>query len=133
MTGNEIEAEEILANTFIQAFRQQIQPDAFAVDSALVDELHQRFPLKQEEPSSSPIPGLNLGHRNVHRPELEAAIRTLPPTERLLYLLRDVEGYSTALIGRLLDMPEPRVQRSCFSARLRLRQILAEQARTEAA
>jgi DNA-directed RNA polymerase specialized sigma24 family protein len=51
-----------------------------------------------------------------------------------LFLLRDVEGYSAALIGRLLDIPEAQVQRSCFSARIRLCQILAaERARTEAA
>src|ERR1700678_2841791 len=49
MTGNEIEAEEILASTFIRAFQQSEQPDGFAVDSALVGELHERFPLKEEE------------------------------------------------------------------------------------
>ena len=48
MTGNEIEAEEILATTFIRAFQQNEQPDGFAVDSALVNELSQRFPLKKE-------------------------------------------------------------------------------------
>jgi DNA-directed RNA polymerase specialized sigma24 family protein len=61
-------------------------------------------------------------------------VRSLPANERLLFLLRDVEGYSAALIGRLLDIPEAQVQRSCFSARIRLCQILAaERARTEAA
>ena len=49
MTGNEMEAEEILATTFIRAFQQNEQPDGFAVDSALVNELSQRFPLKEEE------------------------------------------------------------------------------------
>jgi RNA polymerase sigma-70 factor (ECF subfamily) len=134
MTGNEMEAEEILATTFIRAFQQSEQPDSFAVDSALVGELGQRFPLKKEEPAAVISLGSNLSHRNVRRPDLEAAVQSLPANERLLFLLRDVEGYSAALIGRLLDIPEAQVQRSCFSARIRLCQILAaERARTEAA
>ena len=50
MTGNEMEAEEILATTFVRAFQQSQQPDGFAVDSALVSELSQRFPLKRKRP-----------------------------------------------------------------------------------
>ena len=133
MTGNEMEAEEILATTFIQAFQQNERPDAYAVDSALVGELSQRFPLKEEQAPAVVSPGLNLGHSNVRRTDLEEAVRTLPANERLLFLLRDVEGYSSALIGRLLDMPEAQVQRACFSARIRLAQILAERARSQAA
>jgi len=49
----------------------------------------------------------------------------LPATERLLFLLRDVEGYSPAAISQLLRIPESQVQRSLFSARIRLRQALA--------
>ena len=133
MTGNEMEAEEILAATFIHAFQQNEQPDAYAVDSALVGELSQRLPLHRDESPAVIVPELNLGHRNVRRPELEAAVRTLPAKERLLFLLQDVEGYSAASIGRLLNMPEVQVQRACFSARIRLAQILAERARNEAA
>jgi DNA-directed RNA polymerase specialized sigma24 family protein len=50
-----------------------------------------------------------------------------------LFLLRDVEGYTPAAIARLLDIPEAQVHRACFSARIRLCQVLAKQARTEAA
>ncbi len=133
MTGNEMEAEAILATTFIHAFRQSERPDGFAVDSALIDELSQRFPLKEEQAAAVISPGTSLSHRNVRRPDLEVAIRSLPPNERLLFLLRDVEGYTPAAIARLLDIPEPQVLRACFSARIRLCQVLAEQARTEAA
>ena len=60
-------------------------------------------------------------------------MRSLPANERLLFLMRDVEGYAPAAIARLLDIPEAQVQRACFSARIRLCQVLAEQDRTEAA
>jgi RNA polymerase sigma-70 factor, ECF subfamily len=133
MTGNEMEAEEILATTFVRAFQQNEQPDGYAVDSALVSELSQRFPLKKEEPAAVISPGIGLSHRNVRRPDLEVAVRRLPANERLLFLLRDVEGYAPAMIARLLDIPETQVQRACFSARIRLCQVLAEQARIEAA
>jgi RNA polymerase sigma-70 factor (ECF subfamily) len=133
MTGNEIEAEEILATTFVRAFQQQERPDGFAVDTALVHELSQRFPLQEEEAPAVIVPGMGGSHRNVRRSDLEAAVRNLPANERMLFLLRDVEGYSAAMISRLLDLPEAQVQRSCFSARIRLCQLLAEQARNEAA
>jgi RNA polymerase sigma-70 factor (ECF subfamily) len=89
--------------------------------------------LQKEEPSPALTASLGLGHRNVHRGDLEAAVRSLPANERLLFLLRDVEGYESTAIARLLKMPEAKVQRTCFAARVRLAQILAEQARTEAA
>jgi RNA polymerase sigma-70 factor, ECF subfamily len=133
MTGNEMEAEEILATTFVRAFQENEKPDGFAVDSALVNELSQRFPLKNEEAAALITPGTSLSHRNVRRSDLEVAVRSLPPNERLLFLLRDVEGYASAAIARLLDLPEAQVNRACFSARIRLCQVLAEQARTEAA
>jgi RNA polymerase sigma-70 factor (ECF subfamily) len=133
MTGNEVEAEEILAITFVHAFQQQERPDAFAVDSALMQELSERFPLRNEESPAVLVPGAGLNHRNVRRPDLEVAVRNLPANERLLFLLRDVEGYSPAMISRLLDIPEAQIVRTCFSARIRLHQVLAAQARTEAA
>jgi RNA polymerase sigma-70 factor, ECF subfamily len=133
MTGNEIEAEQILVATFVRAFQQNERPDAFAIDSALLSELGLRFPLRQEEPPAHLAPGSGLHRRNVRRPDLEVAVRNLPPNERLLFLLHDVEGYSPAMISRLLDLPEARIQRACFSARIRLYQGLAEQANTEAA
>lgn len=133
MTGNEVEAEEILTVTFVRAFQQQERPDAFVVDSALIQELSERFPLRHVESPAVLVPGAGLNQRNVRRPDLETAVRNLPPNERLLFLLRDVEGYSPAMISRLLDLPEAQVVRSCFSARIRLQQVLAEQAHTEAA
>jgi len=133
MTGNEIEAEEILTTTFVRAFEQSPKPDGFAVDSALVTELNARFPLQKEEPSPPVATGGMLGNRNVLRADLEVAVRGLPANERLVFLLRDVEGYQPAAIARLLDITEAKVQRTCFAARIRLAQILAQQTRTEAA
>ena len=124
MTGSEIEAEEILVQTFARAFRKDAEPDGFGVDSSLVHELAQRFSLKQEQPAAVISQGSDLSGANVHRCDLEAAIQRLPPNERLVFLLRDVEGYSPEVTAKLLEVPLPEIERTAFSARLRLRQML---------
>ncbi len=58
MTGNELEAEEILTGTFVQAFRTEAVPQAEHVDAALIEELRQRFPLGENEPAASVTRGL---------------------------------------------------------------------------
>ena len=128
MTGSELEAEQILTTTFIDAFRTVAEPQAAQIDGCLVEKLRERFPLG----AIAPLPDIktvateaDIGGRNVRRTDLEEAIQELPPTERLLFLLRDVESYSPAAISQLLDMPEAKVQRALFSARIRLRQVLA--------
>jgi RNA polymerase sigma-70 factor, ECF subfamily len=125
MTGNELEAEEILLNTFVRAFRKSERPDARGIDSALICEFRERFCLEPELPAATPPGECGARVRNVRRPELEAALLDLPANERLLYLLRDVEGYSPDVIAGLLNVSKPELQRQLFSARLRLCQRLA--------
>jgi RNA polymerase sigma-70 factor (ECF subfamily) len=133
MTGNEVEAEQILTSTFVRAFRDAQEPEGRDVDTALLEELRQRSHLHPEtafnagDLTAAPgDPAPELADRNVKRTDLEEAMRDLPPVERLLFLLRDVEGYSPAAIAELLKMPEADVKRGLFTARLRLRRILAE-------
>ena len=135
MTGNELEAEQILTSTFVRAFRAADEPNGPDVDSALLEELRQKSYLVSDAaapagPASvsslDPDPSAELAGRNVKRTDLEEAIQVLAPTERLLFLLRDVEGYAPAAIAQLLQMTEPQVQRGLFAARLRLRRALAE-------
>ncbi|HET8637432.1 MAG TPA: sigma-70 family RNA polymerase sigma factor [Acidobacteriaceae bacterium] len=127
MTGNELEAEQILANTFVTAFRASEEPNAQDVDAALIEQLQQRFPLHTDTaPAASSANGYNLSGRNVKRTELEEAIQELPASERLLFLLRDVEGYTSAAIAGLLRVPEAQVNRQLFAARIHLRQAIAE-------
>jgi len=124
MTGNELEAEEILTGAFIRAFERSDRPDAHEVDSALLSEFRARLCLEPELPLASPSGEPSLKGHNVRRPELEAALLELPANERLLFLLRDVEGYSPAAIAKLLDLSEPELHRRLLSARLRLCQQL---------
>ncbi len=125
MTGNELQAEQVLTNSFVTAFAAASKPEGDAIDRALIAELRTHFPLTTAE--SAPVTtSAEMSGKNVRRTDLEEAIQYLPPAERLLFLLRDVEGYSAETISLLIDMPQPQVNRALFSARIRLRGILSE-------
>ena len=116
MTGNEMEAEEILATTFVKVFQQNERPDAFAVDSALLHELSEKFPLREEEAPAVVAPGMGLNRRNVRRPDLEEAVRNLPANERLVV--------SSTRCGRVYDghdQPPARYSRGTGATRLLFR------------
>ncbi len=120
MTANEVEAEEILTGAFVRAFSQTPAPDAAGVDRALLDELGRRFSLAPEPPAYADGSG-GLGRTQVRRTDMEEAVATLPPRERLVFLLKDVEGYAPARIAGLLGCEEPDVLKTLFSARIRMR------------
>lgn len=127
MTGDEREAEAILQSTFIEAFERETMPTIAALDKALLSQLRQRYSL-------DPVPavtaeGEGLGNRNIRRTDLEESVWQMPERERLCFLLHDVEGYDNARIAGLLQTSEHEVQRTLFSARLRMRGLLQEQLR----
>lgn len=129
MTGNELEAEQILTGTFVRAFTASPEPEGSDIDSALLEELRQRCHFCFEHAaalSSSPDPADSTIRGNLKRTDLEEALWGLPSAQRLLFLLRDVEGYAPAAIAKLLDMPESQVQRGLFAARIQMRRALAE-------
>jgi DNA-directed RNA polymerase specialized sigma24 family protein len=80
-----------------------------------------------EEVEAPPIPAVvHLpGNRNILRADLEEGIRCLPPRERLVFLLMDVEGYGPDRIADLLEMEASDVVRTAVRARIRLRAELA--------
>jgi RNA polymerase sigma-70 factor (ECF subfamily) len=98
------------------------------VDIALLSELKDRFSLNDEvKPITHEVAGsADLSGRNVRRTDMEEAVQTLPPSERLLFLLHDVEGYKPPAIAQLLQMTEQQVNRTLISARIRMRRALAE-------
>lgn len=130
MTGDEREAETILASTFVQTFAHHPKPSIEQLDRHLMGELHQRLAMEPVPAVEGGGPGLD--GRNVRRTDLEEALWQLPARERLCFLLRDVEGYNPARIAGLLESSESEVQRTVLSARLRIRRLLIEQRSTEA-
>jgi RNA polymerase sigma-70 factor, ECF subfamily len=133
MVGNEVDAEEVTQGTFVRAFRDAEEPNGHCVDCALVSELRERMPLDEQPAPAQPEAGLTLGGRNIKRTELEEALKVLPPNERMIFLLRDVEGYDPDRVAGLLEIPRQQVERTLFSARIRMRTALANQQRPAAA
>lgn len=125
MTGSEIDAENILSSAFVRAFRTVPEPDRAIIDAALVRELCDQQILRDDDHLPAPETGYLPPRNNVLRTELEEAIRWLPSTERLVFLLTDVERYPAAEVAALLQMSVPAVLRIALTARLRLRAELA--------
>ncbi len=65
-----------------------------------------------------------LGNREA-RAQLEAAIASLPESQRAVFLLRDVEGFSTADTAEALGLSEGAVKVRLHRARLALREHLS--------
>lgn len=131
MTGNEIEAEDILRSAFIRAFRHAAEPDRTIIDTALVQELQDQQVLRIDDQQPAPTAAYLPPRHNILRTELEEAIRYLPSTERLVFLLMDVEGYSAQQVSELLKTPVPTVLRTALTARMRLRVELAAMRETD--
>lgn len=133
MMGNEIEADEVTQGAFIRAFRHAEEPDGNCVDRSLVSELRERLPVDEQAAPAEAESGLTLGGRNIKRTDMEEALRELPANERMVFLLRDVEGYDADRVAALLDVPRQQVERTLFSARIRMRSELARLQRPAAA
>lgn len=133
MTGCELEAEVVTQGAFVRAFQQVEEPDGACVDCAMVQELRERMPLDEQVAPATPGPGETLSGRNVKRTDMEEALRDLPPNERIVFLLRDVEGYDADRVATLLQVTRQQVERTLLSARIRMRRSLAAMERPAAA
>ena len=60
------------------------------------------------------------------RAYMDKAVEALPDSLRVVFLLRDIEGFSTRETGEVLDLSETAVKTRLSRARLRLREMLTE-------
>lgn len=125
MTDNELAAEDVMENTFRRAFAANGKPSMEAVDRALVAELRETIPLGSLTLRCEPPATVVCVRRNVKRVHLERAVVQLPPTERLAFLLHDMERCHHTRIARVLGMTVEQSQMAVHQARLRLRELVA--------
>lgn len=124
MTDNELVAEELMINSFYRVFALSPDPDTESVDRALVAELRELMPLGTLTLECAPCSEVIGLRRNTKRVELESAVAQLPATERMVFLLHDVERYDHARISRTLGLSEQESAYGLHQARLRLRELL---------
>ena len=126
MTDNEMAAEEVLTSVFCRVFAKSSKPDAETVDRAFVAELRDMMPIGCMTLECDPAAKAEQVRTNTRRADLERAVVQLPPTERLVFLMHDVEGYEHPRIARTLGITEGESRYGLFQARLRIRELLAQ-------
>lgn len=129
MTDNELLAEELMERTFNRAFAFGRVPSAEDVDSAFIAELREMTPVGELTLNCATCTQVAGVRHNTLRVHLERAIAEIPSTERVLFLLHDVESYGYDRISRLLGLPMRLCQSGVHQARLRLRELLASMVR----
>lgn len=150
ITGNREDAEDVLQETFLKAFEHLAD---FRADSRFytwivriaVNEGLMKLRKRRSDKATPLEDAVNEEGEMVPREfadwkpnpeqllaqaELEAilqnGIRSLPPTFRTVFYLRDVEGLSTEETAELLDLTVGAVKARLFRARLHLREELSK-------
>jgi RNA polymerase sigma-70 factor (ECF subfamily) len=150
MTGNEHDAEDVVQETFLKAYRKL---DAFEERAQFGSWLHRiaancaydllrarmrlddRFDRSEgpegertlSVPASDPSPERLVAGTEVRR-RLRAALARMSALERSAFTLRHVEGMSIAEISSALDLDSGAAKQSVFRAVRKLRQALGEHA-----
>lgn len=111
----------IASNASLMRLRKK-QPDIVSVDEPLALETGDDLPRQFADWSSVPEDELLSSES---RQVMGEAVSELPETLRIVFVLRDIEGLSTAETGEILDLSESAVKTRLHRARLRLRERLS--------
>ena len=125
MTDNEITAEEVSARVFSRAFSSRGKLNADTINKYLISELRELAPigilsLENTVTTTKSVSG------NTKRIHLERAVVQVPPTERMAFLMHDVEGYGHDRIAKALGITEDESKQAVFQARLLVRDLVAK-------
>ncbi|RKX30027.1 MAG: hypothetical protein DRP47_00200 [Candidatus Zixiibacteriota bacterium] len=143
---NHLDADEVVQETFVRIYKRRKELanvkyfSTFLLRIAMnysIDLLRKRKGHSQMAQDSSSLPGevqLQLS-RKVSTPsedyankalmeEIQRALETLPPKQKLTAILHDIEGYSKPEIAEFFKCPEATVRSNLHIARNKLRKIL---------
>ena len=146
MTGNEQDAEDVVQETFLRAYKQLNRFESRAgfgtwlhriAANCSLDLLRKRkrqddrveaVELESEEPipnlpSHAPPPDDQVFHLEVQQ-KIEAVMEQLTPMERTAFVLRHFEGRSIEEIGRALGSGPSATKQSIFRAVQKMRRAL---------
>jgi RNA polymerase sigma-70 factor (ECF subfamily) len=142
VTGSPSDAEEVMQEAFLQAFRSwstyrgEAAPTTWlyriAVNAALMRVRSQRpVELLSEQPESLEVADWSADAaesllRSELQQQLEAGLTRLPEDFRVTVILRDIEGLSTSETAATLQVSEAAVKSRLHRGRALLRRYLAE-------
>ena len=124
MTDNEIIAEQLSANVFLQVFACNSSPSAEQIDRAFLATVREIAPVGTLTLNCSASHTGSVSG-NIKRVHLERAVVQLPATEKLIFLLHDVEGYDHQKIARLLGIAGKDSQFGLHQARVQIRELVS--------
>lgn len=127
MTDHELAAEELMRYSFLRAFAGGCELTPETIDRAFIAEVRELMPLGRLTLEAGSCSAVENVRRNMLRADLERAVVQVPPTERLIFLLHDGEGYDHERIAKLLGLSEEESQYGLHQARLRIRQLVWEE------
>jgi RNA polymerase sigma-70 factor (ECF subfamily) len=125
MTDNELSAEQLSKNVFLRSFAASENPGTEQIDQALLAEIREITPVGSLTLNNRVCAETKSVRGNVKRVYLERAVVQLPATEKLIFLLHDVEGYGHEKIARLLGMDVQESQFGLHQARLQVRDLIS--------
>ena len=125
MTDNEMTAEQLSSNTFLRAFASSAEPRTEQIDQAFLAEIREITTLGTLTLNNSACAETKSVCGNVKRVHLERAVVQLPPTEKLIFLFHDVEGYTHEKIAQLLGLDVKESQFGLHQARLQMREQIS--------
>jgi RNA polymerase sigma-70 factor, ECF subfamily len=132
MTDNELVAEQLAQQTFQRTFALSSYPKTEQLDQAFLAEVRELTPVGTltlaVDVGSHGISGsaFSKAKGNVKRVHLERAVVQLPATEKLIFMLFDVEGYDHEKIGAMLGISVDESRLALHQARLRIRELVAQ-------
>jgi RNA polymerase sigma-70 factor, ECF subfamily len=126
ITDNELAADQLTARTFLRAFDRVKDPGTEQIDQAFLGEVRETTPLGALTLNGVASPETKSVYGNIKRVHLERAVVQLPATEKLIFLLHDVEGYQHGRIGSLLGLTEHECKFGLHQARLRIRELVSQ-------
>lgn len=111
----------IASNASLMRLRKKL-PDTVSVDEPLTLDTGDSVPRQLVDWSSLPEDEL-LSSEARHM--MDVAVSELPEPLRVVFVLRDLEGLSTAETGEILGLSEGAVKTRLHRARLKLREVLS--------
>lgn len=126
MTDNELVAEQLAGNTFLRAFAGSRDQRSEQIDHAFVAELRDLCVIGNLTLNATTATAGKGIRDNMKRVHLERAVVQLPATERLIFLLHDVEQYDHARIAVLLGLSEEESRFGLHQARIAVREAVGQ-------
>ena len=130
MTNNKTAAQHLVSRTFLRATVSSSRADTEQIDQAFLAEVSVLTAVEAPELAVTAAPGRKRINGNIKQVHLERAVAQLPATERLIFLLHDIDGYDQRRISRLLRFSKDQVLVGLYRARVRIRELVARMQET---